>query len=147
MIKKIIDTNIREINLDTVIIYKDNSKYTIYYKDVFILYALLRFGFYRINNIFEMYIDKRYLNYVLKTLNTNHISYMIVDKINQYHIVKRSIFIDTKNYEKYYLKGRMLYKRRKQINKIIVILKNNYISKTKLKEIHYLLEGECHELT
>ena len=105
MIKKIIDTNIRKINPDTIIIYKDNSKYTIYYKDVFILYALLRFGFYRINNIFEMYIDKRYLNYVLKTLNTNHISYMIVDKINQYHIVKKSIFIDTKNYEKYYLKG------------------------------------------
>lgn len=94
-----------------------------------------------------MYIDKRYLNYVLKILSTNHISYMIVDKINQYHIVKKSIFIDTKNYEKYYLKGRMLYKRRKQINKIIVILKNNYISKNKLKEIHYLLEGECHEFT
>ena len=37
-----------------------------YYKDVFILYALLGFSFYRINNIFEMYIDKRYLNYVLK---------------------------------------------------------------------------------
>ena len=147
MIKRIIDTNIREINPDTIIIYKDNSKYTIYYKDVFILYTLLGFSFYRINNIFEMYIDKRYLNYVLKILNTNHISYMIVDKINQYHIVKKSIFIDTKNYEKYYLKGRMLYKRRKQINKIIVILKNNYISKTKLKEIHYLLEGECHELT
>ena len=147
MIKKIIDTNIRKINPDTVIIYKDNSKYTIYYKDVFILYALLRFCFYRINNIFEMYIDKRYLNYVLKILSTNHISYMIVDKINQYHIVKKSIFIDTKNYEKYYLKGRMLYKRRKQINKIIVILKNNYISKNKLKEIHYLLEGECHEFT
>ena len=147
MIKKIIDTNIRKINPDTVIIYKDNSKYTIYYKDVFILYALLRFGFYRINNIFEMYIDKRYLNYVLKILSTNHISYLIVDNINQYHIVKKSIFIDTKNYEKYYLKGRMLYKRRKQINKIIVILKNNYISKNKLKEIHYLLEGECHEFT
>lgn len=147
MIKKIIDTNIRKINPDTVIIYKDNSKYTIYYKDVFILYALLRFCFYRINNIFEMYIDKRYLNYVLKTLNTNHISYMIVDKINQYHIVKKSIFIDTKNYEKYYLKGRMLYKRRKQINKIIATLRNNNISKTKLKEIYYLLEGECHELT
>ena len=146
MIKRIIDTNIREINPDTIIIYKDNSKYTIYYKDVFILYTLLGFSFYRINNIFEMYIDKRYLNYVLKILNTNHISYMIVDKINQYHIVKKSIFIDKKNYEKYYLKGRMLYKRRKQINKIIVILKNNYISKTKLKEIHYLLEGECHEL-
>ena len=146
MIKKIIDTNIRKINPDTIIIYKDNSKYTIYYKDVFILYALLGFSFYRINNIFEMYIDKRYLNYVLKILNTNHISYMIVDKINQYHIVKKSIFIDTKNYEKYYLKGRILYKRRKQINKIIVGLRSKNFSKTKLKEIHYLLEGECHEL-
>ena len=111
------------------------------------MYALLGFSFYRINNIFEMYIDKKYLNYVLKILNTNYVSYMIVDKINQYHIVKRSIFIDTKNYEKYYLKGRMLYKRRKQINKIIEILKNHRISKAKLKEIYYLLECECHEFT
>lgn len=148
MIKKIIDNNIRIVQPNTVLVYKENDKYTIYYKDVFVIYSLCKFKFYRIGNIFEMYIEKKYLNYILKQLTDNNISYLIIDKKNQYHIVKRKIYkIDNNNYIKFYSKGRMLYKRRKQINKIIFSLKKKYIIESKLEEIYYMLEGECHELT
>jgi len=79
----------------------------------------------------------------LKKLDETPISYILLDSRNQYCVIKRNL-CDKANYEKYYQKGRRLYKRKKQINKIIKYLKTSTVSLEKMKEIEYLLEGEYH---
>ena len=145
IVTKIIDENIRSIDPSAVVIYKDKNKYFVTSKDVFVLFGLCRFRFYRISNTFEIEISKRYLNYSIKQLQIANISYIIVDKINQYHLIKKEKFQNNK-YQYYYLKGRRLYKRRKQINKLLKNISMNLKEEEKIKEIYYLLEGECHEI-
>ncbi len=145
MIKKIIDANIRQIEDNKVLIYKEHSKYFVVYKDVFVLYGLCRFCFYRVGNIFEMEISKNYLNYVLKKLRSASISYLVIDKLNQYHVLKEESFFPS-FYESYYLKGRRFYRRKKQVLRITKQISNALIHQDKIKEIYYLLEGECHEI-
>ena len=79
-------------------------------------------------------------------MKNKNLSYLIVDKINQYHLIERQIN-HSNLYLYYYQKGRRLYKRFKQIKKLFKILKYTNYSQQKLKEIYYLLEGELHEAT
>lgn len=145
MIKKMIDKTIREIEPATVIIYKNQINYEIYFKDVFVFYSLFHFSFFRSGNVFHSYVIKNYLPYVLKGLKENHISYIIVDVRNSYHLIEKKNF-DSNRYHSFYQKGRRLYKRRKQIMRLMNELKQVQLIDQKIQEIYYFLEGVCHEI-
>lgn len=145
MIAKIVDKNIREIEPFTVILYKTFVGFEIYYKDVFVFYALFHFSFVRIQNIFYAYLNKKYLPYILKELTKHQISYVIVDARNHYHLIEKKE-PSFNQYFFFYKRGRRLYKRRKQITKLMNELKQSQLGEQEMQDIYYFLKGVCHEV-
>lgn len=112
---------LQNIHLEHLIIYKKDDNFYVIDNGVYILKAI-GFNYCLKNNRRIIFIDKNYLNYIIKKLRDNNISFLLIDIGYQYNRINE--YDDLNNKYKFYNKlGRRLIKREKKINKIIDMLK------------------------
>ena len=132
---------IRQLYENTVIIVDDYDNYYIYDRDVYVVYYLTRFTIkkYKNTKLIKNKID--YLNYLIKILRDKNINYVVLVKRFGYNVDMKSCF-NNNNYISYYKKGKLIYKRIKDIDNIRVKLKLNILdNKEKINEIKRLVDS------
>ena len=132
---------IRQLYENTVIIVDDYDNYYIYDRDVYVVYYLTRFTIKKYKNTKFIKNNIDYLNYLIKILRDNNINYVVLVKRFGYNVDMISCF-NNNNYISYYKKGKLIYKRIKDIDNIRVKLKLNILdNKEKINEIKRLVDS------
>ena len=130
---------IRNIHSNTIIIVDDYECYYIYDNDTYIISYLTNLSIKMTENSMFVRNKINYLNYLLKILRNNSINCIVVSKIQGYNIEYECIF-DNNNYQKFMKKGRLVYKRKKEIIKLMNRLKLDMLSnKNKINDIKDLI--------
>lgn len=115
---------LQDIHKEKLIIYiKYNNIYVID-NNIYILRGLLNFKHYLKNGRKIIFINKHYLNYLLKSLKTNNVSYILIQINYGYNNV---LFYNSLNnkYKFYYKKGKRLIKNELRIEKLLKKLETN----------------------
>lgn len=130
---------IRKLHLDTIIIVDDYKDYYIYDDVVYIINYLIGFSIKKHRNIMYLKNKIEYLNYLIKILKDNNVNCIVLSKRHGYNVEYEHIF-DNNNYQKIMKKGRLVYKRKKEIvkNKLKLDILNNEI---KIKNIKDMIVG------
>ena len=132
---------IRQLYENTVIIVDDYDNYYIYDRDVYVVYYLTRFTIKKYKNTKFIKNNIDYLNYLIKILRDNNINYVVLVKRFGYNVDYEYSF-NNNNYISYYKKGKLIYKRIKDIDNIRVKLKLNILdNKEKINEIKRLVDS------
>jgi hypothetical protein len=133
---------IREIHVDTIIIVDDYDNYYVYGSDCYIVYYLIDLSIKRYRNSLFIKNKIEYINYLIDKLNKNNVNYIVVVKRFGYNVDASNSFIDN-NYSKYLNKGKIKYKRIKDIKYISSKLRLDIINnRDKIKRIKEII-GEC----
>lgn len=115
---------LQSIHRDQVIIYIKYENIYVIDNNVYILRSLLNFKYCNKSGRKTIFINKSYLNYVLKSLRENYISYVIIEcnygynKLIEYNSTNN-------NYIIHYKKGKRLIKNEKKIEKLLFALRKN----------------------
>ena len=132
---------IRQLYENTVIIVDDYDNYYIYDRDLYVVYYFTRFTIKKYKNIKFIKNNIDYLNYLIKILRDNNINYVVLVKRFGYNVDYEYSF-NNNNYISYYKKGKLIYKRIKDIDNIRVKLKSNILdNKEKINEIKRLVDS------
>ena len=132
---------VRQLYNNTVIIVDDYDNYYIYDRDVYVVYYLSKFTIKNYNNTKYIKNNINYLSYLIKILKDNNINYVVLVKRFGYNVDIEHIF-DNNNYISYYKKGKLVYKRKKDIDNIRVKLKLNILNNIdKINEIKRLVDS------
>lgn len=113
---------LQDIHKEKIIIYIKYDNIYIVDNNVYILRSLLNFKYYNKNGRKIIFINKNYLNYVLKALRENYISYVVIDcncgysKLLEYNSINN-------HYSIYYEKGKRLIKNENKVDKLLFVLK------------------------
>ena len=107
---------VRDLHPNSVLIVDDYTRYFVYDRDCYVVYYLCGFS---IKGCKEKFIsdDISYLNYLVSKLKENHVDYMILVKRHGYNVEDSKQFLDN-TYQKFYSKGKIVYKRQQEINYI-----------------------------
>ena len=109
---------IHTIHKMQVIIYKKNKEYYVIDDDVYVLRSLFNFSYCYKNNRRIIFIDNDYVNYVLKYLKENKVSYVVININYGYDRVLE--YKSTNNvYSFYYKKGKRIIRNERKVKYII----------------------------
>ena len=97
-----------------VIVYKKNKDYYAIDNDIYILRSLLNFSYCYKNNTSVIFIDSDYINYVLKYLRDNNVSYVVININYGYDRLLEYKACDNK-YSFYYNKGKRIIRNEKRV--------------------------------
>ena len=132
---------IRELHPDVVLIIDDYQNYYIYDRDVYIVFYLLNLTIKKYNGNVFIRNNINYLSYLVFKLNEFKISYMVLTKRFGYDVSQGKIYLNN-HYQNFYVKGKLVYERTKEINKIYFKLKLNILeNKNKISVIKELISG------
>ncbi len=142
--KEIVKT-IKEIHKETICFFKVGTFYHCYNKDAYIISFL--FG-YKLKNLENDCVECGFPVDVIKRnvakLENNKISYVIIDKRNNYEEEEKQDFGNLNNYSKFYMKANSYINYKKRIDNINNFLMNN-IDKDKFKTILMEIENIVYE--
>lgn len=112
---------LKEIHKNYLIIYKQNNQYFVVDHFVYLFKSLFQFNFLIKNNRKIILIDECYINYILKKLRENNISYVVIHINYGYDILLK--YKTTNNqYKNYYQQGKNIIKNENKINYLIKLL-------------------------
>ncbi|MGN1028629.1 MAG: hypothetical protein ACI4P7_00895 [Bacilli bacterium] len=132
---------IRKLHPNTVIIVDDYDYYYLYARDIYIVYYLLGFSVKKYKGNLFMKDNIQYLNYLISKLRQVHINYLVVVKRWGYNVDIREDFLDN-SYLKYFQKGKLVFKRKKQIDGIYSKLQKNILgNKNKIMKIKEFIDS------
>ena len=130
---------IRKLHMDTVIIVDNYEDYYVYDNDTYIVSYLTNLAVKKSKNNMYLRNNINYLNFLIKILRENNVNFIVVSKRHGYNVSYECIFSNN-NYNKIMKKGRLVYKRKKEIIKIKNKLKLDILnSKEKIKDIKELI--------
>ena len=133
---------IKKIHSDTIVIVDDYDNYYVYGRDCYIVYYLINLSVKRYKNSLFIRNKIDYINYLVDNLNKNKVNYIVVVKRFGYNVDVSNSFINN-NYSKYLNKGKIKYKRIKDIKYISSKLRLDVINnRDKIKRIKEII-GEC----
>lgn len=130
---------IKNIHPKSLIIYKKNNKYYCIDYNVYVLKGALKFNYMKVNARKIIFIDKEYVNFVLKKLRELDINYVMIN-INYGYDKIASYQANYNLYDKYYNYGKLLINREKKIKRLLEKLKEKNVIQI-LKQI----EGVIYE--
>ena len=128
---------IHTIHRTQVIVYKKNKEYYVIDDDVYVLRSLLIFSYCYKNYRKVIFIDNDYVNYVLKYLRENKVSYVVIninygyDRVLEYKVINN-------RYNFYYKKGKRIVKNERRVKYIIDML-NRTKNLELLKEVDLII--------
>ena len=125
--------------MDTVIIVDNYDDYYVYDNDVYIVSYLTNLSIKKSSNNIYLKNKIEYLNYLIKILKDNNVNCIVLLKRHGYNVSDECVF-DDNSYQKFMKKGRLVYKRKKEIIKIKNKLKLNILNnENKIKVIKDLI--------
>lgn len=134
---------IKQVHPDRVVMVKIGVFYHVYGKDSYILSYLFNYQIKQIDNNYNTCgFPKSTINKVMKTLEDNNISYMIVCKSDNYEIETEEDFKGKNEYEKYYILSHKYVTLKNRINTIHNYLLENINSeniKSKLIKVEEII--------
>lgn len=101
-----------------VIIYKKCSSYYVIDNDVYIFRSVFNFKSCCKNNRKIIFIDSKYINYILRKLRESNVSYVVINENYGYDKIVEYNSLNNK-YLSYYKKGKRLIKNESKINFLI----------------------------
>ena len=137
MISREMNKFIHTIHKMQVIVYKKNKDYYVIDNDIYILRSLLNFSYCYKNNRSVIFIDSDYINYLLKYLRDNNVSYVVININYGYDRVLEYKGINNR-YNFYYKKGKRIVKNERKVKYIVDIL-NRYKDIKLLKEVDLII--------
>ena len=131
---------LQDIHKDKLIFYIKHDKFYLIDESVYVLKGLLKYKYSLKNGRKVIFVDRYYLNYILKHLKNNNISYVFI-QINYGYNKVLEFYNENNNYKFYYKKGRRIVKNELKISKLLDRLeKNNNIDNVK-KAIKVVKDG------
>ena len=122
---------LQDIHKDKLIFYIKHDKFYLIDESVYVLKGLLKYKYSLKNGRKVIFVDRYYLNYILKHLKNNNISYVFI-QINYGYNKVLEFYNENNNYKFYYKKGRRIVKNELKISKLLDRLeKNNNIDNVK----------------
>lgn len=131
---------LQDIHKDKLIFYIKHDKFYLIDESVYVLKGLLKYKYSLKNGRKVIFVDRYYLNYILKHLKNNNISYVFI-QINYGYNKVLEFYNENNNYKFYYKKGRRIVKNELKISEFLDRLeKNNNIDNVK-KAIKVVKDG------
>ena len=132
---------IRPLYVDAIIIIDNYDSYYIYGRDVYIVYYLLKLSIKGTGKFKFIKNNIDYLNYLIAKLKEYQINYVVLVKRWGYNVDVEGIF-NCNNYNKFYIKGKLVYKRSKDVMQIRNMLRVNILdNKDKIEKIKRLIDS------
>ena len=132
---------IRPLYVDSIIIIDNYDSYYIYGRDVYIVYYLLNLSIKGSGEFKFIKNNIDYLNYLIAKLKEYQINYVVLVKRWGYNVDVEEIF-NSNNYNKFYIKGKLVYKRIKDVMQIRNMLRVNILdNKDKIEKIKRLIDS------
>ena len=109
---------LQDIHKDKLIFYIKHDKFYLIDESVYVLKGLLKYKYSLKNGRKVIFVDRYYLNYILKHLKNNNISYVFI-QINYGYNKVLEFYNENNNYKFYYKKGRRIVKNELKISKLL----------------------------